>query len=145
MDPAPIQPRDGIELISAADISCSPIDWIWPDWLARGKLHLLVGEPEAGKTTLAMMFAAIVSAGGTFPSGDQAPNGKVVIWSGEDDAADTLVPRLVAAGVDRSRVLFLGPRRRNGKRTPFNPAKDMDALVQAIEDQGEVALLILDP
>lgn len=145
MDDTPLHSRDGIQLVAATDITCSPVDWIWPGWLAKGKLHLLVGEPAAGKTTLAMMIAASVSAGAKFPSKDQAPRGKVLIWSGEDDPSDTLLPRLLSAGVDLSQVFFIDGRSHNGRRRPFDPAKDMDALAQEIEAQGEVALLILDP
>jgi hypothetical protein len=46
------------------------------------------------ETTLAMKMAATVSAGSRWPDGTTAAKGNVVIWSGEDDPADTLVPRL---------------------------------------------------
>jgi hypothetical protein len=43
-------------------------------------------------------MAATVSAGSRWPDGSTAKQGNVVIWSGEDGPADTLVPRL--EGID---------------------------------------------
>jgi crossover junction endodeoxyribonuclease RuvC len=65
-------------------------------WLAKGKLQLLAGQPGTGKTTLALALAAITSIGGVWPDGSRPAPGNVVIWSGEDDPRDTLVPRLIA-------------------------------------------------
>jgi hypothetical protein len=46
----------------ASEVSPEPISWLWKYWLARGKLHIIAGVPETGKTT--MSYAAIVSSGG---------------------------------------------------------------------------------
>ena len=51
--------------------------------------------------------------------------GHVLIWSGEDDPADTLLPRLIAAGADKSRVHFVSGTRTDGELRPFDPATDM--------------------
>jgi putative DNA primase/helicase len=137
--------QPNVELISAEAIDPAPIDWLWDGWLAKGKLQLLAGQPGTGKTTLAHALAAITSIGGVWPDGSQATSGNVVIWSGEDDPADTLVPRLIAAGADRSRVYFVkGVSEDEGKRS-FDPAKDMGALLQAVERIGDVKLIVIDP
>jgi putative DNA primase/helicase len=98
-----VRPKSTVELVAASTIQPVPIEWIWQSWLARGRLHLLAGQPGAGKTTLALAFAAIKSSGGVWPDGARANPERVVIWSGEDDRADTLVPRLIAAGATRAR------------------------------------------
>lgn len=136
---------DGVELIAASKLTCEPVRWLWKGWLARGKFHLLVGAPAAGKTTIAMAIAAAVSSEGTLPSGEAAQPGKVLIWSGEDDPADTLLPRLLAMGADDSQVFFIGNSTRRGRKQPFDPAQDMSVLQSEIERRGGVALLILDP
>jgi predicted ATP-dependent serine protease len=56
---APPHDTARVELQSAASIAPQAIEWLWPGWLARGRLHLLAGQPGAGKTTLALEFAAI--------------------------------------------------------------------------------------
>src|SRR5271156_4221351 len=58
-----------VELQSAVIIAPRAIEWLWPGWLARGRLHILAGQPGAGKTTLALEFAAIISSAGAWPDG----------------------------------------------------------------------------
>ena len=134
-----------LELVAAASLKPEPIRWLWPGWLARGKLHVLAGAPGTGKTTLAMDFAACVSAGRALPSGWRPDRGNVLIWSGEDDPADTLVPRLIAAGADLSRVRFVGDVQKNGERYPFDLAHDVDKLAAASSGIDNIALLVVDP
>jgi putative DNA primase/helicase len=130
----------------ASDITPEPISWLWKYWLALGKLHIIGGVPEAGKTTLALAYAAIVSSGGTWPDGTLAAIGSVLIWTSEDDPADTLVPRLIRMGADLSRIEFIEEAIPPGaKSRPFNPATDMPGVVVKAKGIGDVALLILDP
>ena len=138
-------PFDSVELVSAASLRPEPIRWLWPGWLARGKLHVLAGAPGTGKTTIALDLAASVTAGRALPSGFRPQRGSVLIWSGEDDPADTLVPRLLAAGADLTRVRFVGDTREDGERRPFDPARDVDLLAAAVAGVDDVALLIVDP
>lgn len=134
-----------VDLIRADTLKPEPIRWLWPGWLARGKLHVLAGAPGTGKTTLAMELAACVSAGRALPSGWRPDRGGVLIWSGEDDPADTLAPRLIAAGADLSRIQFVGEVSEDGQRFPFDPAHDVDKLAASAATIGDVALLIVDP
>lgn len=122
-----------------------PIRWLWHGWLARGKLHILGGAAGTGKTTIAIALAATVTIAGRWPDGAQAPRGNVAIWSGEDDFADTLVPRLIAAGADRSRVHLVSAVMEGNERRAFDPATDMPALERALANIGDVRLLVVDP
>ena len=141
--PAPVQ--DGVVLVNGADLTPEPVQWLWPDWLALGKMHLLAGAPGQGKTTIAIAFAATVTIGGKWPDGSRCAAGNVLIWSGEDDPADTLLPRLMAAGGDRKRVFFVSGSRINGELQPFDPSRDMPALQAEAERIGNVRLLVVDP
>jgi len=134
-----------VELIEASTLPLKPIRWLWPGWLARGKYHAIAGAPATGKTTITMDIAARISSGRPFPCGSVPRRGRVLIWSGEDDAADTLVPRLKAAGADLSMIRFVGDVRGGGERTAFDPSRDVPALADAIGDASELALLIVDP
>ena len=138
-------PSDGVMLINGADLTPTPVDWLWKDWLALGKLHILAGDPGQGKTTIAIAFAATVTSGGLWPDGSHCEPGNVLIWSGEDDAADTLLPRLLAAGADRSRCYFVTGTQINGEVMSFDPARDMAALEHQAGLRGGVRLLIVDP
>jgi len=67
------------------------------------------------------------------------------VWSGEDDPADTLLPRLMAAGGDRGKVYFVDSTRIDGELQSFDPARDMKALQAQAEKIGNVRLIIVDP
>lgn len=136
---------DGVVLVNGADLTPEPIEWLWPQWLALGKFHLLAGAPGQGKTTIAIGLAATVTRGGRWPDGATSKAGNVLVWSGEDDPADTLLPRLMAAGGDRGRVFFVNGARVNGKLLPFDPARDLDGLRKQAEAIGNVRLIVVDP
>ncbi|WP_210210452.1 AAA family ATPase [Methylocystis hirsuta] len=129
----------------ASTLKAEPVDWFWRGWLARGKLHIIGGQPGAGKTTLAMLMASTATIAGLWPDGSRAPQGNVIIWSGEDDPADTLLPRLLASGADVERVFFVGDVAHGEERRPFDPAKDMEPLREAIEKAGGCVLIVVDP
>jgi putative DNA primase/helicase len=71
--------------------------------------------------------------------------GNVLMWSGEDDPADTLLPRLLAMGADPARVFFVTAARVAGEVLPFDPARDMEHLLAEAERIGDVRLLVVDP
>lgn len=134
-----------VDLARGDTIEPEAIRWLWPGWLARGKMHVLGGRPGTGKTTIALSLAATVTRRGKWPDGLRAPHGDVVIWSGEDSPADTLVPRLLAMKADMSRVHFVQGVRDEASTRPFDPALDIDALRSALAGLPGLRLLVVDP
>ncbi len=135
-----------VELLCARDVKIEPVRWLWEGWLAAGKLHILAGAPGAGKTTLALAFAATITAGGRWPDGTRAEVGDVMVWSAEDGVGDTLVPRLAAMGADLSRVHFVGPVSDPDGPRPFDPARDVPLLREALRAKRVTPqLLVVDP
>jgi putative DNA primase/helicase len=94
---------------------------------------------------IALALAVTVSSGGRWPDGTRCEPGFVVIWSAEDDIADTLVPRLTAMGANLNNIGFVGDKSTLEGREPFDPARDMRALMRAVAGAGEIKLLIVDP
>jgi putative DNA primase/helicase len=137
------RPVSGVDIVKASLIKPEAYKWLWPGWLAGGKLHILGGIAGTAKTTIALSFAAILSRGGKWPDGTQAPPAESLIWSGEDDPADTIIPRLMAMGADLSKIQILRGMNDSGGKRPFDPGKDIDALCNARLDG--VKLLICDP
>ncbi|MNO84015.1 hypothetical protein D3C76_753440 [compost metagenome] len=136
------------DLVVASSIKPQPISWLWRDWIARGKLTVLAGAGGTGKTTLALSLISTLTSGGCWPDGEQClVPGNVLMWTSEDDLTDTLVPRLVAMGADLTRVHFIQGRiNPDGTWEPFDPARDIDLLAQAVACIPDgVALLVLDP
>lgn len=134
-----------VDLVNGASIKAVAIRWLWLHWLAAGKLHILAGAPGCGKTTIMLALIATLTTGGRWPDGTRASIGNVLIWSGEDDPADTLVPRLLAMNADLQRVFFIKAVREGNESRPFDPSTDMSALLTAAEGIGGVRLLVVDP
>jgi energy-coupling factor transporter ATP-binding protein EcfA2 len=140
-----------VELTCMTDIEMKKITWLWPDRIACGKLTVLAGDPGLGKSQLTAMLAAIITTGAAWPDGSDAPAiGDVVFMSAEDDPADTIKPRLVAAGADLSRCHVLSAVRiktYDGADTArgFDLTKDVERLGEAIAKVGNVRLAVIDP
>lgn len=79
------------------------------------------------------------------PDGSQSPPGNVLMWSGEDDPKDTLLPRLLAHDADRSRVYFVSDVLENNKSRSFDPTRDIPKLYDKASKIGDVRLIIIDP
>jgi putative DNA primase/helicase len=132
----------------AADIAPEHIDFLWAGRLARGKHTAFAGEPGDGKSQLSIYVAATISRGGQWPCNEgRAPLGNVIIFNAEDGAADTIVPRLIAAGADMKRVHIVSAvLQEDGKgRRTFNLQADLALLEKKIREIGDVTLVIIDP
>jgi AAA domain-containing protein len=131
-----------------ADVKPEKIEWLWPGRIAVGKQTLIGGEPGLGKSQVTAALAATVTTGEYWPCDEgRSPRGSVIILSAEDDASDTVRPRLDAAGADVSRVhLISAVHQHDGKgRRTFNLQADLALLEKAIQEVGDVRLVIIDP
>jgi hypothetical protein len=50
-------------------------------------------RPE--RSTIVLSLAAAFTVGGKLPDGSTAPRGDVLMWSGEDEFEDSILPRLI--------------------------------------------------
>ena len=138
----------GICLRRASTYPVEAVDWLWPGWLAKGKFHILAGAPGTGKTTIATALAATLTTGSRWPDGSPSEQGDALIWSGEDDPSDTLIPRMMAAGAGLQRVHVIHGALDEGadRSRPFDPASDMSMLADEIALMNPApGLLIIDP
>jgi hypothetical protein len=135
-----------------SDIEVKPVSWLWPGRIARGKVTIIAGNPGLGKSQLTASIAAIVTTGGSWPvDHTQCTPGDVVFLSAEDDPADTLRPRLEAAGADLHRVHVMdavifgykGDGQQQSKA--FSLQRDLEALSAKLTDLGDVAVVVIDP
>jgi RecA-family ATPase len=140
------QREDGLVISKAADLEMRGIAWLWPGRFALGKIGLIAGLPDYGKGQIAAFLAAAVTAGIELPCREgSAPQGNVIWFNAEDDARDTVKPRLVAAGADPKRVHFVNGTRRDGADKTFSLIADLPLLRETIKKIGNVVLVIIDP
>lgn len=104
--PVPLRPRTQIG-IRLDQVKPERIAWRSRGRVARGKLTVLDGDPGLGKSTMLMDWAARVSRGDPLPDGEPQPERGVLLVCAEDDPADTIVPRLIAAGADLKWITLL--------------------------------------
>lgn len=105
--PPPVTKIPDEGLVSLADIEPKRLQWLWRGWLPVGKLVVLDGDPGLGKSQILLDIAARLSRGDVMP--DESEPGisgpvSTLLLSAEDDLADTIVPRLMAAGADLGRI-----------------------------------------
>jgi RecA-family ATPase len=138
-----------VTLTRLADVEPECVSWLWPGRIPLGKLVTLDGDPGLGKSTLALTFATPITTAGTWPDGSVCEQpGAVLIMSAEDGLADTVRPRLDAAGADVSKVHAIEGvpliDEDTGERTLRPPSlADVAALEDAINRTG-ARLLIID-
>ena len=139
----------GLIIARADSIERTEVEWAWPGWLPFGKIIVFFGFPDAGKGTLAMKIVAILSVGGRWPDGTQAPKCSSLILSKEDDISDTIAPRLDAAEADPKQVYFLtgvNERGENGDMVQRWFTLDMIGHVRdMLKKHPDIRLLVIDP
>lgn len=147
IQPVQVKSTATLNIINMSDIQAQPITWLWDGWLPLGKMTILAGAGGCGKTNLSLALIATITTGGIFPDGSKCSNvGKVLIYSTEDDPADTLKPRLIANGADISKVSIISGRTNDkGELEPFDPAQDFPKIEEYIKSNPDVKLLMIDP
>ncbi len=135
----------GLAGVRADSVAVTEVTWFWQKRVPKGKLTIFDGDPDVGKSAVTMDIAARKSAGRTFPDGSPCEPGNVIIVNVEDGPGDTIVPRLMAAGADLTRVYIVSgvPDGKGGTRLLELPA-DI-GLLESYVRECEAELLILDP
>jgi hypothetical protein len=81
---------NGLATIPLADVEPEPVSWLWKPYIPRGKFTLMEGDPEAGKTCVALAVGVRATK-----------EGLTVLYATADDGlADTIRPRAEAMGAD---------------------------------------------
>src|SRR5262249_52916743 len=127
----------------ASEVVSQPVTWLWPGRLALGKLSLLDGDPELGKSLVTLDLCARLSTGRPWPDGTATPGPQsAVVINAEDREDDTLCPRLRALGADLGRISFLSSDGAGG--VDFCLPAGTAALERALGETG-ARLVIVDP
>jgi len=136
-----------------SEIATQQLAWLWEKRIPLGKITILEGDPGMSKSLLAIHIAACVTTGCPMPDGTPGKQGSVIMIAPEDGAADTIKPRMEAAGGDPSQVLLLNTvegldmkdvKNVNIYERPFSLSHDLHELEKAIKHTKAI-LLVLDP
>lgn len=141
------------EILWFKDIKLKKLKWLWPNRFPLGKLSLIVGDPEKGKSMLSLYMAGQVSTGRAWVDAPNPnPPGSVVILTLEDDYADTVGTRLLATGANVGRICTIDAINTGGKRRGlYNLTEDLDVLIKTVQrinsdpNLPNVRLIIIDP
>ena len=116
-----------------ADIGPREVAWLWRERIPLGRLTVLAGRPGVGKSFVTVDFASRVSTGMAWPDGSVNESaGGVLFFAAEDDPADTIRPRLDAAGADSKRVYYC----RN---------VDLTGIESRVDQVPDCRLVVIDP
>jgi putative DNA primase/helicase len=146
-------PQDKAELesVRASDTAMRAIEWLWPNRFAIGKIGVIAGLPDEGKGQTLCYLAARITRSRPWPIAEgHCPLGNVIILSAEEDPADSLVPRLAAAGADLERVHLVKMVRDYDKggqpcKRMFSLISDLEKLRRKIAEVGNVIVVMIDP
>ena len=137
-----------------SEIEPKPIEWLWEPVFPFGAVCIFEGDPGVGKSTVTLIWAAIMSNGGKWPQtyigtrlldqNQHKPAGVVLVGI-EDDLARTVVPRLIAAGADRTRIATMKrDTDYKGNPKPFVIPDDIDELEYLIKGVN-AKVVVIDP
>ena len=143
--------NDGSQDISircAGDVELRQLSPLWPGVLFKRKVALVAGEPGLGKSLFSCDVAARISRAKNWPGGESPviDPAAVIMLSGEDDPDDTIVPRLIAAGGDLSKIHIIADvvETREGELSALSIDAHMKSIHAEMLNQ-KAALLIIDP
>jgi hypothetical protein len=143
----PAKSKRSINLTWASTIDPKPVRWAWihldQGRIPLGSLVVAAGREGCGKSQFSIWLAAKVTRG-TLPGVLEGEPRRVIIVATEDSWQHTIVPRLIAAGADRSMVARADVVTEGDDKLVISLPSDI-SLLEATIDQHEVALVILDP
>lgn len=132
-------------LTFADTVTPEKVAWLWPGYIPFGKVSMLDGDPGLGKSTVLIDIAARLSRGEALPNGKQHPPMGTILLMGEDGAGDTIVPRLINAEGDLTRVAIRDTYT-NDKEQEIPPSFPSD-LTKLKEDiiAAQAGMVVIDP
>lgn len=134
-------------VVELADVVRQETRWLWPGRIPLGKLTLLAGDPELGKSFLTVDMAARVTCGRPWPDETESEQGSVIFLNAEDELDDTVCPRLEKAGANLNKCLALTAARStaDGLVHPVSLTRDLTAVRAMLIARPDCRLLVIDP
>ena len=135
-----------LRLINMENVAVEQMEWLLYPFIPYGKVTIIQGDPGEGKTTMVLQIIAKLTKGEhilPIKDGEEEPTEKadkpvnVIYQTAEDGLGDTIKPRLLAAGADCSKVLFIDDSEQ--------PLTMLDERLEQAIRQTNARLVVLDP
>lgn len=135
-DPGPSEPGSSTRRLivtRGSNVKAKKLSWWEEGLILRYMINLLAAREGKGKSTVASGWAA-----------RETLNGGTVLWIGTEESRESaIVPRLIAAGADMDRVIFVDVQTDLGTGALMFPL-DLYAIENTCRQYG-VTMLFLDP
>jgi len=95
---------DPKKLVCLSDVTEQKVDFLWRPYLPLGKVSILVGDGEVGKSWITLSLATAISNGSGIPGKENFEPGVTLIFNGEDGIEDTIKPRLTQLGANQDLI-----------------------------------------
>jgi hypothetical protein len=126
-----------ITVTAGSAVVARRIEWWEPNLIVKSAINLLAAREGLGKSTVAASWAA-----------RETCDGGTVVWIGTEESREyAVVPRLIAAGADLDRVLFVDvdlTTETGVITTTLQFPLDLPAIKKTITDH-HITMLVLDP
>jgi hypothetical protein len=99
-----------LAIIRASDVTPKKVDWLWYPYIPLEYVTLFSGEEGIGKSWIFCAIASGITNGFLPLLPERFEPQNVLIFSAEDAADDTLVPRLIKTGANLSKVFIVNER-----------------------------------
>lgn len=141
------KPERFLRITKASSIPMKGRRWMWRDergkWIPQADLTLMAGREGVGKSTIVYELVAKVTKG-ILPGSYFGKPKSVIVCATEDAWAETIVPRLAAAGADLDRVYQIDAITPEGFEGTLSLPEDTKRLEEKIRE-FDVSLVLLDP
>lgn len=147
--PAPQRARGSVDLVRLSDVTPIAVRFEWDPYIVAGKVNNFQGEGGMGKSFVAVDICARITTGRGMPGQDRNDNPANVLYlTIEDDPADTILPRLHAAGGDPTRFYCASATiHHNDDGTTTRGALSLQHIpeIRDAVQQIRPALVVIDP
>lgn len=118
-------------------VKAEPIEWLWYPYIPIGKITILEGNPNIGKSWLIYTLASHFSLGKALPESKYTSRVRSLICSVEDNVSDTMKNRLNKLGGDH-RWIF-------ATNQPFRLDEDGIGKFEALCEEHRPGIVFFDP
>lgn len=90
-----------------SQVQSTDISWLWYPYIAIGKITLLLGDPEDGKSDMVLDLISRLSKGKSLPDGTAIKGPMRSMYQIPADCVSTVTEKLISFGANRSNIMFI--------------------------------------